>query len=99
MRHSSSPKPGRAGDRVDAQALTHARHLGERLTIHTWVGFLLAGTLVVGALVGRYGVGIEELDVTALVLLGVVVATYQGISWVLTKPLRRPGTSPAANVA
>jgi signal transduction histidine kinase len=81
---------------VDAQVLAHARHLGERLTIHTGVGFLLAGTLVVGALVGRFGVGIEDLDVVALVLLGVVVATYQGISWVLTRPYRAPGTPPAA---
>ena len=96
MRQSASPRPGQAGDRVDTQALAHARHLGERLTIHSWVGFLLAGTLVVGALVGRYGVGIEELDVTALVLLGCVVALYQGIAFVITKPLRRPGTPPRA---
>lgn len=76
--------------------LTHARHLGERLTIHMWVGFLLAGTLIVGALIGRYGVGIEDLDVTALVLLGLVVATYQGLTWVLTRPLRSQPNSPSA---
>ena len=97
----TSPEPGRAEDPADnwAPVLIHTRHLGELLSIQTRVGLLLALVIVGGALLGRYAAGVEDLDVTMLVFLGVMVAGYQGLSWARARAYRDPTPSPATRAA
>lgn len=77
----------------EGTVLTHTLRLGERLFIHTLVGFLLALALGVGAVIGRYVVGIEDLNVTALVVLGTTVAVYQSAAWFASRAYRAPERS------
>ncbi|NNF43407.1 MAG: HAMP domain-containing histidine kinase [Phycisphaerales bacterium] len=56
--------------------LTHHRLLGSRLHLHARVRLAAVAVMVTGALFARYGLGIEQLPVGALVVLAAVVAAY-----------------------
>ena len=71
--------------RTHAPLLTHHRRLGERFRVHLIVRAGLALLMIAAALVGRYVVGIEDLAVGPLVFLGLVVAAYDGVAWLLTR--------------
>jgi signal transduction histidine kinase len=66
--------------------LTHSRLLGTRLHLHTWVRALVAVTIITGAYFAQYLVGIEALDVRGLVLLALVIAAYNAVTWILVRP-------------
>lgn len=72
------------------EPLTH-QLLGARLYLHTLVRVGAAATLVVGALVGRYWVGISDLDVRAIAILAVVILVYDFVAWILIRRFRSPG--------
>jgi len=73
-----------------AVLLTHRRLLGPRLYLHTWVRLGVATAIAVGALFGRYVLGLEDLDVTALLALAICIAAYNSLAWVRTKQHREP---------
>lgn len=91
-------KPGArgAGDQDDSARLplTHMRHLGRRVVFQTWIGFFVAGALIVGALIGRHVAGIEDLDTTALIFLGLVIATYKAAGWFMARGHTAPDQPP-----
>ena len=72
--------------------LTHLRVLGSRMFLHTWIRWILAVAITIGAAVGHHVIGVEELDVTAFLLLGAGMATYNGVAWWLIRS-RRSGAS------
>ena len=71
-----------------ATQLTHLRVLGSRVSLHIWIRWILAVAITVGAAVGRHLIGVEELDVTAFLLLGGGVAAYNAISWWIIRSAR-----------
>jgi signal transduction histidine kinase len=66
--------------------LTHNLRLGDRFTIHALVRAGLALAIIVGAVVGRTIVGIEDLDVTALFVLGLVMLAYDFLAFRRMRP-------------
>ncbi|MEN8149344.1 MAG: HAMP domain-containing sensor histidine kinase [Planctomycetota bacterium] len=68
--------------------LTHLRVLGSRMFLHTWIRWILAVAITVGAAVGHHVIGVEELDVTAFLLLGAGMATYNGVAWWIIRTRR-----------
>jgi len=71
--------------------LTHRRLLGSRVYLHMWIRMILAVTIMIGAAVGHHLVGIADLDVTALLLLGAAIAAYNAVAWVIIRT-RRSGS-------
>jgi signal transduction histidine kinase len=86
------PDRGRYGPR--GLPLTHNLRLGDRFAIHAVVRTALAFVIIVGAVVGRDIVGIQDLYVLPLVLLGVVMLLYNALAWYRTRPLLRPDAPP-----
>lgn len=71
------------------EPLTH-QLLGARLYLHTKVRVVAALLLVAGALIGRYAVGMTDLDVQALVGLAAIMLVYNLIAWILIRRFRSP---------
>lgn len=69
------------------------RLLGARLHLHALIRFGAAGVLVFAAVVGRYVVGISDLDVRGLVGLAAAIVVYDVVAWLWIRPYR---TSEAA---
>ncbi|GAB4385903.1 MAG: hypothetical protein Kow0022_13470 [Phycisphaerales bacterium] len=69
-----------------AELLTHDRLLGRRLLLHTRARFAVAPLMVAGALLGKYVVGVEHLNVAAVVGLAVVVGLYNILILTLAGP-------------
>jgi signal transduction histidine kinase len=80
----------------ESVVLTYNRLLGARLYLHTWVRLFVAFTIIAGALVGKYVVGITELDVPRLMLLGVIIAGYNAFAWFISRKFRTPERSAGA---
>ena len=70
--------------------LTDSRLLGARLYLHTWIRLCVAATIVVGALVAKYLVGIENLSMLGLLAVAVAIALYNAAAWLLAKRFRQP---------
>jgi signal transduction histidine kinase len=85
-----------SGDRGESSRLplTHMRHLGRRVVFQTWIGFFVAGALIGGALIGRHVANIQDLDTTALILLGLVVAAYKAAGWLMARGHTAPDQPP-----
>lgn len=88
--------PSSAGAGVDSgggtrSLLAHDRLLGQRLFLHAMARFVVAAAIVAGALIARYLVGVDELDVFALVLLAISIAFYNVCILVLIGPTRDEG--------
>jgi signal transduction histidine kinase len=77
--------------------LTHHRLLGARIHLQAQVRLVAAGVIVVGALFARDVLGIENLDVPALVVLAAIVALYSAIASVLTRRHREPAVPSEAS--
>ncbi|MDJ0521347.1 MAG: HAMP domain-containing sensor histidine kinase [Planctomycetota bacterium] len=82
------------GDESPGLPLTHMRFLGRRVVLQTWIGFFVAGALIIGALIGRHVAGIEDLDTTALILMGVVVAIYKTAGGLIARGHAEPDQPP-----
>ena len=82
-----TPRAHRAGSPADSAGLplTHMRHLGRRVAINAWAGFFVAAALILGALIGRGLAGVKDLNVSALVLLGLVVALYKCVALLMAR--------------
>ncbi len=65
--------------------LTHHRLLGARIHLQAKVRLVAAAVIVVGALFARDVLGIEGLDVPALVVLAAIVAAYSVVAYGLTR--------------
>lgn len=76
MNATDPTSPATTDPRMSIVLLAHDRLLGRRLLLHTRARYVLAGTLAAGAVVADRLVGIEGLDVPALVLLATVIALY-----------------------
>ncbi len=87
---STTPDLGEPESSGPESLLTHNLLLGQRLHLHALARFAVAAAIALGALVGRHAVGIEELDVFPLVLLGVSVAAYNVAILVLIGHPRDP---------
>ncbi|MDY7109101.1 MAG: HAMP domain-containing sensor histidine kinase [Planctomycetota bacterium] len=70
--------------------LTDARLLGTRLYLHTWIRLFVAATIVIGAFVAKYLVGIENLPMLGLLAVAVIIALYNAAAWYLAKRFRQP---------
>jgi len=70
--------------------LLHNRLLGKRLYIHAWVRFLVAACIVGGAWFAEHVVGIVQLNVQALQLLGVVLGVYNAVVFLLVRRYQTP---------
>jgi len=81
----------RAGSDEELPQLTHLRLLGSRVYLHTWIRLILAVTIMIGAAVGHHLIGVVELDVTALLLLGAAIAGYNAVAWWIIRT-RRSGS-------
>ncbi len=88
MAQATTPPPG------TRKTLIHRQLLGPGLYQHTVVRLLVALGTVVGALFARSFIGIEGLDVGALVVLGVIIMAYDGVAWVLVRRHREREESP-----
>lgn len=64
---------------------TYRRLLGSRLYLHTWVRLIFSAGTIAGALFARHVVGIQNLPVRSLVLLGLVVALYNTFFWLIAR--------------
>ena len=93
---SQDARDGAVRREVEPSLLTHRRLLGERVYVHTLVGLSVSVVIIVGALVARYAVGIEELDVTALVILGASIAVYDTLAYFSIRAYRGDSTSEEA---
>jgi len=71
--------------------LTHHRLLGARIHLQAQVRLVAAGVILIGALFARDVLGIDSLDVPALVVLAGVVAVYNIVAYGLTRRYRDPG--------
>lgn len=65
-----------AGTSAGRLLLSHDVMLGQRLRIHAEARFIVAGAIVLGAVAGRYVVGISGLDVPGLTLVACVITLY-----------------------
>ena len=60
--------------------LDDSRQLAVRLSLHSQIRWIVAITIVFGALFARYLVGIENLDVPELIGLAIVIACYNALA-------------------
>ncbi len=67
------------------------RLLGARLHLHALIRFGAAGVLVLAAFLGRYLVGISDLDVRGLAWLAAAIVAYDLVAWLLVRPHGAPG--------
>ncbi len=77
----------------DLPQLSFTRLLGSRLYLHTWVRLIVAFTIVAGAYFGKHIVGIEELNVRALVGVGLAITAYNTVAWFISRSYRAPERS------
>jgi len=71
--------------------LTHSLHLGSRLYVQAGVRYLVAGAILSGTFLGWLVLGIQDLDVWSLVVVGLVLASYNTVVVLLVRPHRHPG--------
>jgi signal transduction histidine kinase len=76
--------------------LTHRRLLGTRIYLHTWVRLLVAATIALGAVFARFVLRVEDLDTAPLLVLALVIASYNSVCWRLTREYRGADLVPAA---
>lgn len=76
--------------------LTHTRHLGASLYFHSLVRLVVGLLIVGGAFVARWVVGVEDLDVPALVGLGTAILGYGAATLLVTRGRRGTDPSPEA---
>lgn len=86
MTRTSTPKTTGRPHRL----LTHHQLIGERLYIHACLRFLVAGTIVVGALFARFVVGLDTLDVVGLSVMAGLIAGYNVVVYLLVRYRRSP---------
>ncbi len=80
----------------DWPQLSFTRLLGSRLYLHTWVRLVVALTIVVGAYFASDVVGIEALNVRALVGVAFAIAAYNAVAWFISRAYRTPERSASA---
>jgi signal transduction histidine kinase len=73
--------------------LSFTRLLGSRIYLHTWIRLIVALTIVVGAYFATDVVGIEELNVRALVIVAFAIAAYNAVAWFISASYRDPEQS------
>ena len=84
------PFPSTSMDRIQP-LLTHSLHLGSRLYVQAGVRYLVAGAILSGTFLGWLVLGIQDLDVWSLVVVGLVLASYNTVVVLLVRPHRHPG--------
>jgi signal transduction histidine kinase len=82
---AESDRPSATEQRI---ALSYELLLGARLYLHTWVRLFVVFSIIGGAYVARYLVGIENLDVSALLMLAVVIGAYNAVAWFISRQFR-----------
>ncbi len=73
--------------------LTYHRLLGARLYLHTWIRLVVAAMIVIGTLLAKYVIGIEDLDVRSLMLIAVAITIYNAAAWIFSRSYRVPQRS------
>jgi len=74
---------------------THYALLGSRLYLHTYIRLFVVVTIIVGALVAQYLVGIEDLKERYLYALAGIIAIYNAGAWLIARHHRQLQRTPA----
>ena len=78
--------------------LTHSLHLGSRIYIQAGIRYVVAAIILVGTLVASTILGIEDLDLGLLLIVGLALAAYNTVVIFLVRPHRHPRRAAKAQV-
>ena len=76
--------------------LTHSLHLGSRLYVQAGVRYMVALAVLAGTLLASWVLGIQDLDVGSLLVVGFLLASYNTAVVLLVRPHRHPGEAASA---
>ncbi len=71
-----------------AEILMHRQLLGPRLYLHTWLRLIVALLILGGTTIAQHLVGIEDLPVVPLTVVGAAVASYNAVASFLARAHR-----------
>jgi signal transduction histidine kinase len=74
---------------VTAEILTH-RMLGARLYLHILLRWAVAVAIILGAVIARNLLGVDQILLGSLVIIGIIIALYNSVAWVLVRGIRHP---------